>query len=158
MELLDRYRVPLARVARQRARVVDDADAEMRAAVWEAVVLGRTDWLALVRHVETRLRTAARRQGRARALQVLGQGGQPYGVQWRSTDRAARLLCDTRTDGFEAELVDRLTAARAVAGVRGAQEAMVWLANGEVRSGSERARWSRECARMRREAIAYVAA
>lgn len=159
VELLDRYRLPLARITRQRARVVDDAEAEMRAAVWEAVVLGLTDdWLALVRHVETRLRGVARQQGRARALQVLGQGGRPYGVQWRSTSRAARLLCDGRPDGFENELVERLSAAHVVGSIAGGQEALAWLAENGVRSGSERARWSRECARMRREVMARAAA
>ncbi len=152
MELMDRYRRPLARVTRMRDRVVEDAEAEMRAAVWEAVVLGvADDWMTLLRHVEARLRAAARQQGRARALQVLGQGGSPYGVQWRTTSRAARLLVDDRPAGFEAELVERLNASRVVAGLPGGREAMVWLAGGGARSGSERARWSRECARLRKE-------
>ncbi len=42
-------------------------------------------------------------------------------------------------------------------GLTGGQEALAWLATGGTRSGSERARWSRECARMRREVMAGAA-
>ena len=68
------------------------------------------------------------------------------------------MLCEGRPDGFENELVERLSAAHVVDRITGGQEALAWLAESGVRSGSERARWSRECARMRREVMAGAAA
>ena len=66
-------------------------------------------------------------------------------------------MCEGRPDGFEAELVERLSAALVVDGLARGQEALAWLATGGARSGSERARWSRECARMRKEVMAGAA-
>lgn len=98
---------------------VDDVEAEVAAALWEAVVVGCVERQAVLRRVEQACRRAARLRARFDAVEALTASRQLQTrlIEWRSTDRVSQVVAaaNVRPVGFEDALVDHLEAAETVA-------------------------------------------
>ncbi|MFN6121305.1 MAG: hypothetical protein ACK5CE_16955 [Actinomycetes bacterium] len=94
-------------VLRRRWRFLPDVDAEMRAAVWEQLVLGRSDQSELFAAASVAVRRSARREQRQHRL-------------------ASRRFADGAGDPFE-DLVGRIDAERAAADLTVPARAERWV-------------------------------